>query len=204
MLNNLTQNERSNMPQSFGNGYFYEKNVLQNQQFQFDLARKTFDYECKCNQMLLKHDLEMKKEATREETRQNRELSQFCGFENADGKFCIEYRFPNRPSKYSNPIFDITCIRMIKEVTKLGNFYHIFWKENSQGIVISEAEMDTKKLKKALEKNGVIFKISREKKQEVAEQLVDFLYSNLVEKEIPILFGWNKMREGWIFNSEVK
>ena len=60
-------------------------------------------------------------------------LAQLCGFENSDGKFCVEQRFPDGRSKYSIPILDVSQIRLVKEITPIGVYYRVKWKENAAG-----------------------------------------------------------------------
>ncbi len=179
-----------------------QKMFLENQKYLHRMSEKSFEHWSREEILLLKHQLDIKKEETREANRENRELAQLCGFENHDGKFCIELRFPNGKKNTSAPVLDISYIRMIRELTQDGNFFRIVWKENPQGVIIPESKMNPKQLVKVLESYGIVLKISRAKKGEAAEQLFQLLSKNQSEKQIPSRYGWNRIKGGWVFNKE--
>ena len=179
-----------------------QKLFLENQKYLHNMSEKSFEHWSREELLLLKHQLDLKKEKTREENRENRELAQLCGFENSDGKFCVEQRFPDGRSKYSIPILDVSQIRLVKEITPIGVYYRVKWKENPAGFVIKAEDLSTKKLIKSLESQGLVLKISKSKKAETADQLLQFLHQNEIEKQVACLFGWNKIGNDWIFNEE--
>lgn len=179
-----------------------ERAFLSRQKHLQDLEKKRFDNLSKEYLLDKKNDLEERREKTREENQIKRDMAQLRGFENADGNFCVEYRFPDGNIVGRIIVLHVTKIRMVKESTCLGNYFHIFWKENPAGIVIKEEKFSVKSLVKGLETKGVILCVPRRKKSEAAEQLLQFLNNNQTEEKIACLFGWNKIGDEWFFNKE--
>lgn len=166
----------------------------------------------KSHEYLLKSDLEFqknfyaeKREQTRERHRRERELVQTRVFENSDGYFCIEQKYPDGSSKISQPVLPISKVRLKKSVSQMlpeNNCFIIYWREDTTGIKIPESDMTVEKLAKIFQQKGFFLSVSRTKKVETWESILAFLFEESEEIESLAFFGWNKVKSGWIFNKE--
>lgn len=166
----------------------------------------------KSHEYLLKSDLEFqknfyaeKREQTRERHRRERELVQTRVFENSDGYFCIEQKYPDGSSKISQPVLPISKVRLKKSVSQMlpeNNCFIIYWREDTTGIKIPESDMTVEKLAKTFQQKGFFLSVSRTKKVETWESILAFLFEESEEIESLAFFGWNKVKSGWIFNKE--
>lgn len=180
-----------------------QKIILKNIEFYQEMNKKEFDNFLKKDLLYAKNEIEERREMRREENRMNREMAQLRGFEDANGRFCVVLHYPDGRKKYSEPVLAVSHIHMLEEITALGNFYRIVWDENQSGVLLKVEEFSTKKLVKALENQGIVFSVSRRKKEETIQQLLQFLYQKKTERQVPCLYGWNKVGNEWVFCKEV-
>lgn len=167
--------------------------------------KKICEYGLKTELEFQKHQFAMKREETRERHRRERELVQIRVFENADGRICLEHRYPDGSCKMSQPVLRIGKMKMQKITSQMfpeNNHYRIKWRENPNGIKIPTGDMTAKKIAQAFQRNGIVLDVSRTKKSETWEGIISFLFENMEEVENPAVFGWNLTEHGWLFNWE--
>lgn len=166
-------------------------------------AKTEFEYICKSDLEHQKSIYAEKREETREKHRRERELAQLRIFENADGKLCMEQKYPDGTYKMSQPILPICKIRLKKSccpVIPENDYYKIVWNGNPDGVKIPVSDMTVEKMAQAFQRAGVVLSVSRTKKSEVWEAIFGFLFENVDEIENLAYFGWNKTKNGWVFN----
>lgn len=169
-------------------------------------AKKSHEYHLKSALEFQKNFYAEKREQTRERHRRERELVQLRVFENPDGFLCVEQRYPDGTTKHSSAVLSIGRVGMKKLICPMipeKNSYIVCWRENPQGVKIPESEMTTEKLAKVLQQHGVVLHVSRAKKAETLDAIYSFLFENLEAEEDLLIFGWNKTKSGWIFNSMI-
>lgn len=156
------------------------------------------------NSDMLNQYYEMKRKETRIKNKQIRDLVKVGGYENSEGRFCMEEIYPDGRTKHTPPILDITRIRMVKKCSQKGVKYQIFWNEDKTGFEIKEKDFSADKISQILKLKGHELKISRTRKTQAKEQLLNFLKALMTEKEVPCYYGWNKLSTGWYFNKNLE
>lgn len=169
-------------------------------------AKKSHEYLLKSNLEFQKNCYAERREETRERHRRERDLVQLRVFENPDGFLCVEHKYPDGTTKHSQAILSISKLRLKKAICPMipeKNCYKVFWHENPQGVKIPDTEMTANKLAMVLQKHGIVLCVSKAKKAETLEAIYSFLFENLEAEEDLLIFGWNKTKSGWIFNSMI-
>ena len=169
-------------------------------------AKTEFEYICKSDLEYQKSQYAEKREETREQHRRERELVQMRVFENSDGKLCMEQKYPDGTYKMSQPVLQISKIRLRKSCCPMlpeNDFYTIAWKDNPDGIKIPVSDMTVEKMAQAFRRKGIVLSVSRTKKMEVWDAVWGFLVENAEEVENYAYFGWNRTKSGWVFNWEL-
>lgn len=179
-----------------------------------DSAKSSIDTECR-RQLLqaeyaLRKDLDEKKALWKEklnrgifERKIHRDNATFAVFENADGKICIQMQMVGEPVYYSPPILNVSGLKMV--------LYHTFdssdcvavitWDATKSKITLSDQNLCSDGMRKALEKQGVCISTMKERKKEVTELVFAYLASKANHILLPRSLGWNKVGADWVFAS---
>ncbi len=133
----------------------------------------------------------------------HRDNATFAVFENADGKICIQMQMVGEPVYYSPPVLNVSGLKMV--------LYHTFdssdcvavitWDATKSKITISDQNLCSDGMRKALEKQGVCISTLKERKKEVTELVFAYLASKANHILLPRSLGWNKVGADWVFAS---
>lgn len=163
------------------------------------LKAKLMDIDCYNRMAIENQKAENKKSRDEaiERNRRNRLLAGELAFENGNGYLCIEKCFPDMPSITSKPLINAQHLKL-SHVVDIGNTIDIFlltWDGHGYEVI----EDNTKAFIQRLNDLGIPILVGRDRKTSVAESILDFLKSKVVQTRIPKFMGWNMTENGWHF-----
>lgn len=132
----------------------------------------------------------------------NREMAQYCVFENSEGFLCLEMTFPNGERTYSKPVVNsrnlyALCVCNVdshdREVCIIRS------KHSDEQIILYGKSLCSDGFSKQLEQKGISILVCRERRKMVTEMIFTYLLENAKITELPDSLGWHQTKKGWFF-----
>lgn len=171
---------------------------------EYEDEKRKSDFESKKAEAEYKAGLKAKQDEGREKLHQLREISVPSIRLDEEGRFVYRYVVGNKKYEESLPVFSVGCMKL--------QFLHSFpyqqdliacisWKGAKKKVYLMENDISGKMLRKFLTKAGVEVRLNKKNRDQVLDQILAFLISNAVYREIPYRNGWCKMSNGWCYYS---
>lgn len=121
---------------------------------------------------------------------------------------CILTSYAGVPTRISNPIADISDIKVVKYIASgvgdADSLWSITWNDSScDAVLLPKSRFTEEKILSAFCKAGVSFHIPKSKRDEVVSDLVSFLFKKATIVELLRTTGWTKDLSGiWRFTCD--
>lgn len=209
--NGMYQQYQSNMPKQFQMNsntaeYLFKQTVVANRNAQIEFNKMSLHHQFKMEEEAYKAHIAEKREESNFRRKINRENAVTAIIEDAGGYLCVQIKFPDGNSSYSDPIFKYANIHLTRILAKKSDeeINIIRWQDGNKekGFVLKGAKCNSKHLMKEMEKQGNPILVSRDRKKQIADLVYGFLVDHGNTVRIPEHYGWNKEGDSWFFADE--
>lgn len=211
--NGIWQQTQPIMPEQFALSrdtaeYLYKQRVISESNAQIEMAKQELNHQHKMKEETYRAYLAEKRDEANFRRKMNSENAVTTIFEDSGGYLCIQIKYPDGTSNFSQPIFkhaNIHFARMIakKEEEALDVFSWMECNEEKK-IILKGDKRNPRNLMKEMEKHGNPILVGRDRKKQIADLVYSFLVAHGNTVRVPEHYGWNKEGDRWIFIHEME